>query len=226
MVRSMSELRERWQDPLLTALTILLAVLLFVLAPLRAERIPGIQEIGFVLVAVLTGAVLVLSGRRVALWALLIALVLAAIASIHRHFHPSIVDVYLDATAWLLISLSLVSEVGRVVFAPGRVTYHRVVGAILLYLALGLAFCAIFAFIGAASEDAFSGFIVKDRASLADTMVYFSFGALTGIGSGDITALHPVARSLVLVEAMVGQLYPATVLARIVTLEIEDRSRS
>ncbi len=57
-------------------------------------------------------------------------------------------------------------------------------------------------------------------------MIYFSFGALTGIGSGDITALHPIARSLVLVEAMIGQLYPATLLARIVTLEIEDRSRS
>jgi hypothetical protein len=47
-------------------------------------------------------------------------------------------------------------------------------------------------------------------------MIYFSFGALTGIGSGDITALHPIARSLVLVEAMIGQLYPATLLARIV----------
>ncbi|BAQ16871.1 potassium channel protein [Methyloceanibacter caenitepidi] len=225
MVRSMSELRERWQDPLLTALTILLAVLIFVLAPLRAERIPGIQEIGFALVTVLTGAVLVLSGKRVALWTLLVALLLAAIASVRRHFHPSMVDVYLDATAWLLISLALMSEVGRVVFAPGRVTYHRVVGAILLYLVIGLAFSAIFTFIGAASENAFSGYIVKDSASLADTMIYFSFGALTGIGSGDITALHPVARSLVLVEAMVGQLYPATLLARIVTLEIEDRRR-
>ena len=57
-------------------------------------------------------------------------------------------------------------------------------------------------------------------------MIYFSFGALTGIGSGNITALHPLARSLVLVEAMIGQLYPATLLARIVTLEIEDRKRS
>lgn len=56
-------------------------------------------------------------------------------------------------------------------------------------------------------------------------MIYFSFGALTGIGSGDIMALHPVARSVVLVEAMIGQLYPATLLARLVTLEIEDSRR-
>jgi hypothetical protein len=55
---SLDHLRERWRDPLLTALTLLLALLLFVLAPLRADNIPGIQELGFTLVAVVTGAVL------------------------------------------------------------------------------------------------------------------------------------------------------------------------
>lgn len=222
---SLSELHERWRDPLLTALTILLALLIFVLAPLRAERVSGAQEIGFALVAVLTGAVLVLSGKRFAIWALLTAILLAGIAAVHRLYQPSILDVYLDATAWLLISVALILEVGRAVFGPGRVTYHRVIGAVLLYLAIGLAFAALFTFIGAASDTAFSGFVVRDSATLADVMLYFSFGALTGIGSGDITALHPIARSLVLVEAMIGQLYPATLLARIVTLEVEDRGR-
>ena len=226
MGHSLRELREHWRDPLLTALTILLALLMFVLAPLRAEHILGVQEIGFTLVAVVTGAVLILSsGKRLAIWALLIAILLAAIAAIHRLYQPSILGVYLDASAWLLISLALILEVGRAVFGPGRVTYHRVIGAVLLYLAMGLAFAALFTFIGAASETAFSGFVVKDSESLADVMIYFSFGALTGIGSGDITALHPIARSLILVEAMIGQLYPATLLARIVTLEIEDRRR-
>jgi hypothetical protein len=225
MTQRLRDLRERWQDPLLTLLTILLAVLMFVLAPLRAEHIPGAQEVSFTLVAVVTGAILILSGRRFAIWALLIAIVLAAVAAIHRLYQPSILDVYLDASAWLLISLALILEVGRAVFGPGRVTYHRVMGAVLLYLAMGLAFAALFTFIGAASDTAFSGFVVKDTSSLADVMIYFSFGALTGIGSGDITALHPIARSLVLLEAMIGQLYPATLLARIVTLEIEDRPR-
>jgi len=72
----------------------------------------------------------------------------------------------------------------------------------------------------------FSGFVVKDSPKLADIMIYFSFGVLTGIGSDDITALHPIARSLTIVEAMVGQLYPATLLARLVTLEVEDSRRA
>lgn len=226
MAKRLRDLRERWQDPLLTVLTILLALLIFVLVPLRAEHIPGIQGLAFGLVALVTGAVLVLSGRPVAIGALLLAIVLAAIAAILRLRHPSSIDVYLVATAWLLFSLALILEVGRATFGPGRVTYHRVMGAILLYFAMGMAFAALFAFIGAASDKAFSGFVVKDSPSLADIMIYFSFGVLTGIGSGDITALHPIARSVTLVEAMIGQLYPATLLARIVTLEIEHRGRA
>jgi len=226
MAQNLKKLRERWQDPLLTALALLLALLMFVLVPLRAEQIPGIQELGFGLVALVTGAVLVLSGRPLSTGALLLAIVLAAIAAIHRLQHPSSLDVYLVATAWLLVSLALILEVGRAVFGPGRVTYHRVMGAILLYLAMGLAFAALFAFIGVASETAFSGFVVKDSPNLADVMIYFSFGVLTGIGSGDIAALHLIARTLTILEAMIGQLYPATLLARIVTLEIEDRGRA
>ncbi len=223
MDAKLSELRERWRDPALTALAIMLCLLLFVLAPLRAERIPGAQEAGFALVAVLTGAVLVLTGRRYAIWALVTAILFAGVAAIHRVVQPSMLDVYLDAAAWLLISLALILEAGRTVFGPGRVTYHRVIGAVLLYLAVGLGFAAVYAFIGATSDRAFSGFVVSDSANLADVLIYFSFGVLTGIGSGDITALHPIARSVVLLEAMFGQLYPATLLARIVTLEIEDR---
>ncbi len=63
--------------------------------------------------------------------------------------------------------------------------------------------------------------IISDSPALASTMAYFSFGTLTTAGSGDIVPLHPIARSLCNLEAMIGQLYPTTLLARLVTLEIE-----
>ena len=66
-----------------------------------------------------------------------------------------------------------------------------------------------------------SSHALKDTPTFASTMVYFSFGTLTTAGSADISPLYPIARSLTNVEAMIGQLYPATLLARIVTLEIE-----
>jgi hypothetical protein len=38
------------------------------------------------------------------------------------------------------------------------------------------------------------------------------------VGFGDIVPVHPVARSMATLEALVGQLYPAVLLARLVTL--------
>jgi hypothetical protein len=54
-------------------------------------------------------------------------------------------------------------------------------------------------------------------------MLYFSFTTITSTGFGDIVPVHPLARSLANLEAIVGQLYPATLLARVVTLELQFR---
>jgi Ion channel len=50
------------------------------------------------------------------------------------------------------------------------------------------------------------------------TILYFSFVTLTSTGFGDIVPVHPLARTLANVEAIIGQLYPATLLARLITL--------
>jgi ion channel len=55
-------------------------------------------------------------------------------------------------------------------------------------------------------------------------LIYFCFVTLTTTGYGDIVPLHPYARSLANIEAVIGQLYPATLLARLVTLELKSRS--
>jgi hypothetical protein len=74
--------------------------------------------------------------------------------------------------------------------------------------------------------DAFAGIEVRNNLALVDKLIYFSFMTLTSVGYGDITPLHPFARSLADIEAIIGQLYPATLLARLVTLELEHRRAS
>lgn len=49
---------------------------------------------------------------------------------------------------------------------------------------------------------------------------------LTTSGYGDIVPLHPFARSLATLEAVIGQLFPATLLAWLVTLELQGRRTS
>jgi hypothetical protein len=93
-------------------------------------------------------------------------------------------------------------------------------GAILLYLTIAITFAALFAFVGSLLPKAFSGLSLQDDPALASNLIYFSFITLTTTGYGDIFPVHPIARSLCNLESIVGQLYPATLLARLVTLEL------
>jgi len=59
---------------------------------------------------------------------------------------------------------------------------------------------------------------------LSDVFMYFSLVTLTSVGFGDVTAVHPVARSLAMLEAVIGTLYPAILLARLVSLQIQHET--
>jgi Ion channel len=156
---------------------------------------------------------------------LAIALIIGA--GVLRQRHPSDVDIYLDATAWMIAGITLGIVVARAVFSPGRVTFHRVLGAVLLYLCIGLIFVSLFCFVALSEPRAFNGLPpLQDNLAVAGNMIYFSFVTLTSVGYRDIVPVHPIARSLANVEADIGQLYPATLLARLVTLELEHRHKS
>jgi Ion channel len=73
-------------------------------------------------------------------------------------------------------------------------------------------------------DDAFKGISIRDDPTVTANLIYFSFVTLTSTGYGDIVPIHPIARSLANLEAIIGQLYPATLLARLVTLELEGRA--
>jgi hypothetical protein len=219
------QLQERLRDPLLTALTIMLAILLFVIAPLQATGLLAAHYFGIAFAPVLITAIFVMSRSPAAVSAILVAVALIVVATLLRLRQPSLVDVYLVTGAWMIVGLTMGFVVTRAVFAPGRVTFHRIIGAVLLYLNIGITFMALFSFVALMVPNAFSGLgPPQDDLGVASKMIYFSFVTLTSVGYGDISPLHPFARSLANIEAIIGQLYPATLLARLVTLEIEGRN--
>jgi hypothetical protein len=111
------------------------------------------------------------------------------------------------------------------VYREGPVTGHRVRGAVAAYLLLAVCFSYAYALTEYMHPGSFTlppaG--AQGMQTRSASFLYFSVVTLTTVGFGDITAVHPVARSLVMVEALVGQLYPAILIARIVTLQIETR---
>lgn len=217
MAKSGVFLKRRISDHSLTALTILLSLLLFVIAPLQANGVISGTYFGILFGLALIPATIMLSDDRPADGALVIALALVITAAIRE---GSIVDRYLDAVAWLIAGLTLSITVARAVFAPGRVTYHRVVGGVLLYLTIGVTFVALFGLLGLLLPNSLSNLRNVEGNIHGGSLVYFSFVTLTTTGYGDIVPLHPYARSLANIEAIIGQLYPATLLARLVTLEL------
>lgn len=215
--------RHRWEDPILTALTILLLVMMFVVAPLQALGLFAFQVFELLLAIMLVAGVFAISGSRAAVAAMLVALAMIVAGAALRIRSPSILDLNLFAGAWLIVGVTLAWAVARSIFAPGRVTYHRVIGAVLFYLTVAIIFAAFYTFIGTLQPKAFANMTIEDSPKLATQLIYFSFATLTTTGYGDIAPLQPVARALCNLEAIFGQLYPATLLARLVTLEIAHR---
>jgi hypothetical protein len=110
----------------------------------------------------------------------------------------------------------LASAVGINVFASGRSVGDRVFGAIVLYLLLGLIAAFAYSAIYALDSAAFSK-LPSGNGSI-DDWLYFSFVTLTTVGYGDITPIGRAARALAMLEGLVGQLYPAIIIARFVSL--------
>jgi hypothetical protein len=225
--KSFHQIQERYGDPLLTALAVMLAIFLFVVAPMQAAGVPGVHLFGIAFGFVLVAAVFIVSGSILALASVLGAEGLIVLATVLRRIHPSGLDIVLDAAAWLIAGITLCIVVSYAVFARGQVNYHRIIGAVLLYLSIGLLFAALYCFVVTFQANAFTGIgPLHDDLAVASNLTYFSFVTLTSVGYGDIVPVHPYARGLANVEAIIGQLYPATLLARLVTLELAARHRS
>lgn len=214
-------LRRKYGDWLLTLLTALLVLMIFVFAPLQAKGFYAFQGFAIAGLLVVIGGVMIISASPIALALMCVAFVANVAVFVLRLFHPLWpYNLHLLAAAWLIIAITVGTIVARAVFRRGRVTYHRIVGAVLLYLLVAVGFASLFAFVGLSIPDAFKGVAFEDNAALASELFYLSFVTLTTTGFGDIVPVHPLARSLCNIEAIVGQLYPATLLARLVTLEL------
>jgi len=219
LMSKLHQLRRMNRDWLLTLLTAVLTLMIFVFAPLQAAGVFLFQTFAIAGLLAIIGGALIISGNPIALGLMSIAFITNFVVFFFRLYYPWPYNLHLLSAAWLIIAVTLGIVVARAVFGGGRITYHRIVGAILLYLLIAVAFATLFAFVGLSIPDSFKGIAFEDDAALASSLFYLSFVTLTSTGYGDIVPVHPLARSLCNVESIIGQLYPATILARLVTLE-------
>jgi hypothetical protein len=129
----------------------------------------------------------------------------------------------LDETALFSLAI-LCAVIGIKVFSGGTVTFDRILGAIALYVLIGVVWAESYQLVSIHIPAAFAGIPHDAPPRDHSIWVYFSFVTLTTVGYGDITPVAHAARSLAILEALIGQLYPAIVLARLVSLHVASGS--
>jgi len=104
--------------------------------------------------------------------------------------------------------------IARSLVMRGIVDIHTVMGALCIYVLLGMLWAFGFGAIGAFGSEPF--FAQSGHANVSDYL-YFSFVTLTTVGYGDLTAAGGIGRAVAVVEALTGQLYLVTVVALVVS---------
>jgi hypothetical protein len=112
----------------------------------------------------------------------------------------------------LILLLTVVLIVRRVLARP-TVTIQSIYGALSAYMILGLMFAAFYAAIYHLGPE---HFFANGQPANTQTFQYFSFTTLTTLGYGDFTAAGEGGRAIAVMEALTGQIFLATLVARLV----------
>ncbi len=108
----------------------------------------------------------------------------------------------------------------RHIFKQKEVTLETIYGAIVVYILIGLLWVFFYKLTEILHPGSFS--VAADIAASKKAMYYFSFITLTTLGYGDITPVSDPAKSLAMLEAVVGQMFIAVLIARLVGIHISQ----
>jgi hypothetical protein len=156
-----------------------------------------------------------LSRRQVAA---IVAVVVLSSAVFFVDWEPIVGWTYLLPVI-LLVTITLPVTIVRTL-QHRRVTSETILGALCAYVLLGL----VFAFTYLALHDlAHSDFFAQPGEHAQSEYLYFSFVVLTTLGFGDLSPAVGLPQALVALEALVGQVFLVTMVARLVTLWVRGQ---
>lgn len=108
----------------------------------------------------------------------------------------------------------------RQVLFSGPIDWNKIVGAICIYLLMGLVWALCYLLIAQATPGAFNGLEQLPWYENFADVSYYSYVTLTTLGYGDITPINAFARSLAYLEAATGQIYLTVLIASLVGIHI------
>jgi voltage-gated potassium channel Kch len=198
-------------------------LVIFVVSPFVVPFYYGPTILNFIAAIVLLSATYAVSRRR----SFLIFALSLSIFSIATTFWlaaaPSHWLVIVSHGSLVVVIIFFAAAILSYVLGSGKVTWDKIYGAICAYLLLGYAWTFAYSVIEELQPGSFgspASVIPHDLVGRVMQLRYFSFVTLATVGYGDIVPRTPGARTLALLEAILGQFYLVALVGRLVGLHI------
>jgi hypothetical protein len=209
-------------------LLLALVSLLFVQSCLSPENQIHRVALNALFFLVVLSAIRSLTGSAARMWGTLLAGVLAYATSWANEIIGTMWLAVVSDACFALVFVFLIYAVGENVFGKGSIDANRIIGAVSIYFLLGLLWAFLYTLVELVQPGAFL-FPAVNTESIRNTrliseFIYFSNVTLTTLGYGDVVPLSRPAKMLAVLQAMLGQLYVAIVIARMVGLQVSQRS--
>ena len=121
--------------------------------------------------------------------------------------------------------LGVIALLAKIVFQSSSLVDDRVYGGVAVYLLVAIVFGFIHHRIGLTDAAAYVNSVDRTAPPLNwSDYLYFSFAAFTTSGFGDIVPISPFARATTSIESVVGVLFPAVLIARLINRDFVPRA--
>ena len=209
-------------------LSFFLAFLVFltIFVPMFGLSRPGRIGVDLVFTLMLFSGAIATIRQRILMYLIIVVTVLEFTADLIVEFNPSFGHRGWD-TALKVSGLAILAVMTlRHTFRPGPVSMHRVMGGVAAYLLIGMTWAFGYRLLMQERPDAihFQSSFAGIPTGEPSRLFYFSFATLTSVSYGDAYPVHRIARSMATAESLIGQLYPAILIATLVGMSLQARS--
>jgi hypothetical protein len=215
-----------WREDRLLSFFLAFLVLMTIVVPMFGLSRPGRIAIDLTFALMLLSGAIATVNKRMPLSLIIALTILEFTADLVVEFNPSFSLRGWDTGLKVFCMAILVVMTLKQTFLPGPVTVHRVMGGVAAYLLIGVTWAFAYKLLVEEIPDA-----IHFQTPLAagvptgepSRLIYFSFETLTTVSFGDAYPIHRIARSLATAEALIGQLYPAILIATLVGMTLQVR---
>src|SRR5438477_3275173 len=198
-------------------------LVIFVVSPFVVPYYYGPTILNVIAAAVLLSATYAVSRRRSFFFFALSVSIFSIVMTFWLAAAPSYWLVLVSHGSLVVLIIFFAVAILSYVLGRGKVSWDKIYGAVCAYLLLGYAWTFAYSLIEEMQPGSFTSStspMPHDLVGRVMQLRYFSFVTLATVGYGDIVPRLPAARTMALLEAILGQFYLVALVGRLVGLHI------